>query len=335
MGTTSLTILRKALFPIALGFALAGGMATLPAAPPEQASQPASRPEPAAADVWIVSTRELPSAAPPEDAQPQYWHLDKDGAWAEADEPAFLAADRPSIPTVVFLHGNRYDSDDAANEGLGFCRELSGLGPSAPFRFVIWSWPADRIRGNRKDVRAKFVRSDVEAVYLARFLSRVHPHVPVSLMGHSYGAHSILGALRLTAGGSFAGYALPRRPAPRTAPVRAVLLAAAADQDALAPYAGEGELGPLSQIDRVLVTLNRCDRVLRLYPHLYGRGGPQALGFAGPVSLDPDDPNSKKVEVLDVACAVGKRHGLPYLQNAAPLQARLAWYAFLQRDATE
>jgi esterase/lipase superfamily enzyme len=333
METTSLTILRKALFPIALGFALAGRVATLPAAPPEQASKGASRPGPAAADAWIVSTRELPDAAPPEDAQPQYWRLDQDGAWAAADEPAFLAADQPSIPTVVFLHGNRYDSDDAAKEGLDFCGVLSGLAPSAPFRYVIWSWPADRIRGNRKDVRAKFVRSDVEAVYLARFLSVLHPDVRVSLIGHSYGAHSILGALRLIAGGSFAGYALPRRPAPRTAPVRAVLLAAATDQDALAPCTGE--MGPLGQIDRVLVTLNGCDRVLRFYPHLYGRGGPQALGYAGPAGLDPDDPNSKKVEVVDVACAVGKRHGLPYLQNAAPLQARLAWYAFLERDATE
>jgi len=331
MDTASLRILRKALPPIALAIALAGGIATLRAAPLERGPEPGSRPEPAAADAWIVSTRDLPSCSPAEDAQPQYWRLNEDRAWTAADEPAFLAADRPSIPTVVFIHGNRYDSDDAAREGLDSCRELSELAPGASFRYVIWSWPADRIRGNRKDVRAKFVRSEVEALYLARFLSRLHPDVSVCLIGYSYGAHSIVGALRLTAGGSFAGYALPRRPAARPAPTRAVLLAAATDQDALAPCAGEPP--PLGQIDRILVTLNGCDPVLRLYPHLCGRGGPEALGYVCPAGLDASDPNSKKVEVVDVTWAVGKRHGLSHYQGAPPLRARLAWYAFLKPDA--
>ena len=334
MATASPGILRKALSPIALALALAGGIATLRAAPPERGPGPGSPPEPAAADAWIVSTRDLPSCSPAEDAQPQYWRLNENRAWTAAGEPAFLAADQPSIPTVVFIHGNRYDSDDAAREGLEFCRGLSELAPNASFRYVIWSWPADRIRRNRKDVRAKFVRSEVEALYLARFLSRLHPDVSVCLIGHSYGAHAILGALRMTAGGSFAGYALPRRPAPRTAPIRAVLLAAATDQVALAACGGEPF--PPGQFDRILVTLNGCDPVLKLYPHLCGRGGPEALGYAGPAGLDAGDPNSKRVEVVDVTWAVGQRHGLSSYQGAPPLRARLAWYAFLDPDdATE
>jgi esterase/lipase superfamily enzyme len=330
MATASPGILRKAISPIALALALAGSAAALRAAPPERGPELGAPPAAAAADAWIVSTRGLPSCSPAEDAQPQYWRLNESRAWTAADEPAFLAADQPSIPTVVFIHGNRYDSDDAAQEGIAVCRELSELAPGVSFRYVIWSWPADRIRGNRNDVRAKFVRSEVEALYLARFLSRLDPDVSVCLIGHSYGAHTILGALRLTAGGSFAGHALPRRPAPRPAVTRAVLLAAATDQAALAPCAGEPSL--LGQIDRILVTVNGCDPVLKYFPRLCGRGGPEALGYAGPAGLDAGDPNSGKVEVVDVTWAVGKNHGLSSYQGAPPLRARLAWYAFLERD---
>jgi hypothetical protein len=290
---------------------------------------PPDRPDGAMSDVWIASTRHLPCCTPPENAGPQFYRLQPDGAWAASDEQAFQASDRSTIATIVFIHGNRSDSGDAAEDGRCLCEELRQLAPGVPFRFVIWSWPADRIAGrNRKDLEVKAERSEVEAVYLARFLGRLHGDVPVSLIGYSYGGHAVVGALRLLAGGCFAGQALASPVSKRTAPTSAVLVAAATDWAGL----GATACGPsaLAPVDRLLVTRNGMDPVLRLYPHLYHRRGPEALGYAGPAGLDPGDRNAQKVEVIDVSCEVGKRHGWEWYRDAPTLRARLAGYALLE-----
>jgi len=280
-----------------------------------------------AAEAWLVSTRDLPDCIADGDSRPRYWRLAADGQCTAADEAAFLAAQRPALPTVIHIHGNRTTACDAIAEGLEFRRELACLEPGAEFRFVIWSWPADRVAGRvRRDVLLKDVRSQWESVYLARTLARLRPDVPICLVGYSFGAQTIAGALELLAGGCYAGHVLPRAPAPRKAPLRAVLVAAAMDNAALA--SPDPARSPLSQVDRVLVTHNGCDPALKLYPRICRPHGPQALGYTGPICLDPQDPNAQKVEVVDVSCAVGKRHGWCYYRNASPLVARLAWYAF-------
>jgi hypothetical protein len=299
----------------------------LGAAPDAERSVPATNPG-NSADVWIISTRHLPSGACADGAQPDYWRLAADGEWTPSDEAAFLAPDRARIPIVFFIHGNRWDADRAAAEGLAFCEQIKCLAPGVGFRLAIWSWPADRIsRRHRPDVIAKDIRSQDEAVYLARLLDRVNPDAPVSLVGYSYGAQSIVGSLRLLAGQCFAGYTLQRRGQPRRVPWSAVLVAGAMDAHALASADPAHSL--LSQVDQVLVTCNCRDSNLKLYPLLYGWHGPKALGFAGPSCLDPDDPNSRKVEVIDVTSAVGKRHDWECYRDAWPLAARLARYAFL------
>ncbi len=54
----------------------------------------------------------------------------------------------------------------------------------------------------------------------------------------------------------------------------------------------------------MLVVRNGCDRVLKWYPRIYGRGGPDALGFIGPTGCG----EYNKIELLDVACEVGRDH---------------------------
>ncbi len=181
-----------------------------------------------APDVWIVNTRRLPSDACGEGGEPDYWRMAADGSWTPAEAATLLAVSQGPIPLVVFLHGNRWDADRAAAEGLAFWGQLRDLAPAARFRFAIWSWPADRIaRRNRPDLVVKNIRSREEAAYLARFLDRVAPDVPVSLVGYSYGAQTILVALRLLAGDSLDGMRLERRGAARRAPMAAVLVAGA------------------------------------------------------------------------------------------------------------
>ena len=282
-----------------------------------------------AADVWIISTRRLPSGACNEGGEPDYWRMSAAGSWAPTEETALLAASPKPVPLVVFIHGNRWDADRAAAEGLAFWGQLRDLAPEASFRFAIWSWPADRVaRRNRPDLIVKDFRSREEAVCLARLLDRVAPDVPVSLVGYSYGAQTILQALRLLAGGHVDGVRLERRKAARRAPMAAILVAAAVESHALA--GGEPDRSPLGQVTRLLATCNRCDSNLRFYPFLYGRGGPHALGFLGHSSLDPENPDSRKIEVLDVTCEVGKRHDWECYRQAPSFASRLAEYTFLR-----
>jgi len=284
----------------------------------------------ASADVWLVSTRHLACGSCPGTGQPEFWRLREDAQWDAADQGAFLAADRRGIPTVFLVHGNRTDACDAVAEGLAFCEDLETLAPKAKFRLVVWSWPADRVtRRHRPDLQIKDVASQHEAVHVAGMLQRIRPEVPVCLVGYSYGSQTIVGAIKLLAGECFAGHT-PERRTVRRAPLRAVLVAGAVESDVLA--GADCSHGPLDVVDRLLITRNGCDPTLRLYPLLYRRGGPEALGFVGPSCLGPDDPNWPKVEVVDVTQAVGKQHAWEAYRRAEPLRARLAWYAFLQPD---
>ena len=228
-------------------------------------------------DLWLISTRSAPRSNPVggEDRM-AYWHLDADGNWASADLEAFLATDDPAVPTCVYIHGNRTDRSWAVREGWGVSQAVKREAPDRPLRFVIWSWPADQIRGLRQDVQVKAYRSDVQAYYLAYLMGRMAPEVRVSLIGYSFGARTITGALHLLAGGEFAGRRLPEGNAPvERTPVRALLVAAAMSADWLSPGRANGLA--LGLADRVLVTRNRYDPVLKHYPRMYRRGGPQAL----------------------------------------------------------
>ena len=55
----------------------------------------------------------------------------------------FPAGDDPATPTVVYIHGNRTDADEAAGNGCYVDRAIQCQAAGRPFRFVIWSWPAD------------------------------------------------------------------------------------------------------------------------------------------------------------------------------------------------
>ena len=284
-----------------------------------------------AGEVWLISTRRAPLCSPGLEAdQPlDYWYLDADRQWVPADREAFMAADDPAVPTSVFIHGNRAGHQRAVRMGSDLYRELAKHAGDRPFRFVIWSWPADRIRGrNRYDVRVKAARSDVQSYYLARWVERIDPDVPLGMMGYSFGARVITGALHVLAGGRVAGRALAECPGATRVPVRAVLVAAALDSDWLLPGRRNGLA--LSRLDRVLITRNGCDPVLRWYPLMYHRHGPQALGYAGPACPGRLGDDQQKLDVLGMSCSVGKAHEWICYLRAPALRDRLAWYAFLE-----
>ena len=289
--------------------------------------------EPPPSQIWLISTRHAPysSDCGADAAGLGYWRLGADNQWLAADLKGFLAADEPAVPTVVCIHGNRSEEADAVSEGWSLYHILHSLAPNQPMRYVIWSWPAERIGGrNRADVQVKAARSDGQSGYLAQLIRRMNPKVPVSLVGYSFGARIITGAAQLLAGGEVAGKVVPpANPTVQRVPMRAVLVAAAEDYYWLAPNYSHGLA--LGQMDRVLITVNQADPVLRFYPRLYGRGGPGALGYVSPAS----GTDTSKTDLLNVTCSVGKSHDWDCYLADPSLRQRLAWYAFLQPAAAE
>ena len=286
--------------------------------------------------VWLVSTRGAAHCGDLDDAAVAvcYWRLNDDGGWASANARDFHAGDGAAAPTVVFVPGNRTDADDAVDKGWFVYQTICSQSAGRAFRYVIWSWPADRVyRRHRDDARLKAEYADAESYYMAAWLQGFRPGAKVSLVGHSFGPRVITGALQLLAGGEVAGRALPNDSlagwtAGRRNPIRAVLLAAAADADCLAP--GRCHDRGLSVLDQALVTCNGCDSVLRWYPRLGGRGGPEAMGYVGPCGID----DAAKLAVVDVSATVGKTHDYRCYCTASNVCSQWAHYTFLD-DATE
>ncbi len=275
---------------------------------------------------WMISTRSAPRGAATDPADPRirFWQL-ADNAWAVSDRKAFFAAGRAAVPTVFVIHGNQASSNDAVQIGCSVRRLLECTNPDRPFRLVIWSWPGERVcRGIRDDVQLKAHYSDIQAFYVAECLREVPADEPVTLIGYSFGARVITGALEMLGGGRVGRYQLTGAVVPHKAPWRAVLIAAALDAHWLSPGRRNGRAP--GQLERMLVTSNPVDRVMRLYPHMYGRRGPEALGYcASGFWLTPEQQGT--LQRLNVSNAVGRQHGWWHYWRSGALRAMLAEYA--------
>jgi hypothetical protein len=281
----------------------------------------------------LVSTRCAPRCGNLEAgyAALQYWRLDG-GQWQPADAAAFQHSAQPGVPTTVFVHGNLTDAADAVQEGMDLYGPLEQAAAGRPWRFVIWSWPSERmVRQLRADSQLKAGYSDTEAYYLARVV-RDGVRGPLGLVGYSFGARAVTGSLELLAGGNVAGQPLPAATAPGTGPIRIMLIAAAMDDGSLVPGHGEGR--GLGLADHVFVTQNACDPVLRFYPLMYGRGGPQALGFVGPWACGSYGAADGKIEAADLTCSVGRSHHWDQYRCAPEVLGSLAHYNFLDAPTT-
>ena len=278
-------------------------------------------------NVWIISTRRAPLCGRQGvmEASLDYWRLCRDAdddaqwreaQWRESDAEAFHAADISEGPTCFYIHGNRTSRYHAVGEGRHVLKCLGQQADGRKFRLVIWSWPAMQINGgNRKDVRVKAARSDVQAFYLARCLRRMNPKTQVGMIGYSFGARVITGALEILAGGQIAGYRLDmdyenasgseaeeatRGKLPR---LRVALIASATDRCWFLPGRRNGSA--LDVADWAIITRNPCDPVLKYYPKMYGCRGPQAAGYTGPALTFEQ---RQKTEVLNLSSSVGKSH---------------------------
>ena len=103
--------------------------------------------------------------------------------------------------------------------------------------------------------------------------------------------------------------------------IHAALLAAAVDNDWISP-GGKHERA-LTQVERLAITVNADDPVLRFYPMLWGRRGPQALGMTGVPDLARLGASQGKIVQLNFAPAIQRSHGWKYYSESPEVIALL------------
>ncbi len=274
-------------------------------APAAQAS--AARPDAPLGDIWLLSTRQAACCGEHRLAeQPVHLWQVEGGQWNSQSLDALrtIGRDDPRR-TFIFIHGNRESLQSAITHAEAVRSKLERSGRK--YRLLIWAWPSDRVgRRQRPDVQLKHAYTPTQAGYLSDLLRQLDHRQEVCLIGYSFGARIAVESVARWA--AAAGAASPiggpsDAPAAQTAPlppIRLILVAAALDAGDLSP---QGRFAAAARAAvQITITRNRFDTALRFYPRMYGRRGPQALGFVGPCGGDA------KLRVVELSCAVGKTH---------------------------
>ena len=284
-------------------------------------------------ELWFVSSRRARCEADGS-IHLHVWQYDGNGAWQSRKLDDLAAAD-PTRPTCFHVHGNRVTLAHSNMVGWRFYTTLTGgCTERPPLRLVIFSWPSDRICGrSRQDVQCKAVRAECHAYYLAHVIDRLDAQSKISLIGFSFGTRVIGGTLHLLGGGTLRGRALVERNV-EDRDLRAIMLAAATDNDHFLP--GRAFQMAPTQIDRMLITINRADPAMKWYPLLYQvmlrpRLGQQALGYTGFAGLSCVPALNGRIEHCDATCAVGRVHGSTAFEYLLPgLTEKMRRYVYFE-----
>ena len=224
--------------------------------------------------------------------------------------------------TVVYVHGNRVEPGEATYRGLRVYQSMKSSLRRPPQRFIIWSWPSSTIAGPVKDVHIKAARTPAVGWQLAWFLDQLPAEANVSLVGYSFGARVISGALHVLGRGSLGSLRLNSRQHPDLPPLRVGMIAAAYDADWLQP--GHFHQRAMSQVERLILVTNHRDPAMRLYHFSVERGRVHALGKTGPTNPGSLKSANRRIKKIDVSHSVGRSHALvDYL--AASSQLRTMW----------
>jgi hypothetical protein len=279
--------------------------------------------------LWLVSQRGLgcaPAGAAPSDLH--YWHYVPGAGWQAATSADFFASDDPGALTQIWIHGNQITHGQAFRVGWTVYTSLARRATSEqPLRFVIWSWPSDKVGGPLEDVRVKAAYTLPAAFHLARFIAAIQSDVRVGLTAYSFGGRIVVGALHLLGGGTLNGQTIPLHAAAARPLMDVVLIAAAVDNDWLLP--GHARGNALKVVNRLLLVRNSCDKVLRFYRWLYGRRScAEALGRSGMGGLSQLGPDQGKIAQFDACCLVGPDHYWANYFASPAVVGRLLPYIF-------
>jgi hypothetical protein len=243
------------------------------------------------------------------------------GRWTQIAWRDVLADFDAPMATIVYVHGNRVECGEDKAEGLSFYRAMAHRrAGGAPMRFIVWSWPSGKVPGLVRAYQVKAARTRLVSWQLAWAIDETPADAPVALVGYSYGARVVTGALHLIAGGQLSGLQLQTGGRTDSRPLRAALVAAALDANWLRPGGYHGRA--LDQVDQLLLINNQLDPAMRFY-HLALEGRMRPLGYAGPLGIAGHDGYASRVRSIDVTSAVGRHHALAEYLSASSQVGRV------------
>ena len=223
----------------------------------------------------------------------------------------------PARPMVVYVHGNRMESDQLQIRSQQVYQSIARCRSSQCVDWVIWSWPSSQEGFLLRDFRLKLPRTDSQSLYLARFLSEhVGRGTAISMIGYSFGGRIVAGSLHALAGKPISGRRLNHR-AMTGANIGVGLIAPAIESDSLSR---NGKYCCATKnMSELTLLYNRRDAVLKRFWCLYGIRKVCALGYSGPKSFAPGvDGRSIEVRAKNCSGGVGRSHSeTQYYQSNA------------------
>jgi len=180
--------------------------------------------------------------------------------------------------TIIYVHGNFMERDNA-RERVRLINSYLARCSSEHYRLLMLSWPSQRDNRIIQETRENAQCADSEAYYLASMLQIVTATSErVSLLGFSFGARTVTGALHLVGGGTLPGMPiLP--PSSDHAPYRVSLVAPAVDRDWL--QTNGRHRNAMSGVDQLVNLYNSKDPILRRFRFIDSIANPIAAGFNG------------------------------------------------------
>jgi len=289
--------------------------------------------------IWLISTRHLPSDACCVDfRQPSLavYRIDPCGDHERTSLQELESHLHPSRPLVVYVHGNRMDLNENLTRGLWVYRDIKRCRDQQAVDWVLWSWPAAKEGLLLRDFREKAERTDGQGLYLAWFLKRqIQASIPTSMIGFSYGARVVTGALHAMAGGRLEGRCVPGD-AITGAHIKAGLIAPAIASDWLCQGGYHGLA--TKNMQELVLLYNGRDAVLKRYWRLARMPGTVALGYSGPQGFARRaDGTRLQVRARDCASALGLKHAEMdyYLEKSCCASAEMASVINDFSDSTE
>jgi len=283
-------------------------------------------------EVLLVSTREIGTVCSGQSMRSELScqrlvsGLNGSSEWKTSDWRRLLSSSS-NLPTIVYVHGNRVSPGKDQDQGIQVYHSLKANSSlNRPLRFIIWSWPSSRIPRPVKDYLVKAQRTHPAAWQLAWLLDKLPVDAQISLVGYSYGTRVIGGAAHLLAGGRLGQLKLEERIHPQRPTVRVALIAAAFDADWVQP--GEFYGRSLGQLERLVLTTNKQDPVMRFYHLSNGRGRMHALGKAGVHQPRRLGDSTRRLQLVDFSHEVGRSHALADYLGASE-KMRLLWHELL------
>jgi len=267
-------------------------------------------------EVWEISTRHLPDrfrCINTDDPGFDVHRFDCVRGWRKDSLEAALADDG-RLP-ILYVHGNFMERNNSLNRVLiinNYLKPRAGR----PYRLIMFSWPSQRESKPLHDVFENAESAECQSLYVAWLLEKLGRHSQVSVLGFSFGARSVTGALHLASGGSVPGF-VHKSVAPDDGVqslYRVGLVAPALDRTWLMPN-GKHRMA-LDRVDAIINLYNSKDPILRRFRFLDGGARPVAAGFAGFIGLSgTSDPRvtvplsgQSKLRQYDCGFVIGTTH---------------------------